>query len=306
MDENSDPKIVNRLSKFPPFEDEEEVVDKPIEEPQEESDEVKEEMPPVVPEAEAETEVTEEVALENSKNPERTKKYIDKLKDEVQTEKRKNILESLVPTPPPVIPSAPKWPQPPITNVMPQTFPGVSQGQINETFKGLVDENGYVDTGLLIGTLKELQEKNKQAEERAVKAEETTKNAVKNFDDFQRNQIMKDVHAKFPTLDPDNENFDEKLWKYVRNEVVDQWMNGKPTDVMAAAQEGMDTLHPVDMKKADREKLEQVETAKKNINASKASQTSQRGNYGDHEALIQATRLGKKGALAERLLKSGY
>jgi hypothetical protein len=298
MADESDPKIVDRLKKMPPYGD-----DEPVETPEEQEE------TPGTPETPEEVEPSKE-----EKTKERTTKQFDKLKESnnnlkeaLEIEKKKNILDSLQPTPVPT-PEPPQWPQAPITNVVPnkENYPGVSQKQIEETFKGLVDENGYVDTGLLIGELKDLREKNKSAEERAKVAEQETQKVSKKFDDFERNAIMVKVHEKFPTLDPNNDNFDEKLWKYVRNEVVDQWMTGKQTDVMAAAQEGMNVLHPVDMKKAEKEQVEKAEIAKKNINALNSSKTLQRETYSDHDALVKATQLGRKGALAERLSKAGF
>ena len=297
MDEETDPKIVERLKNLPPYGDE-----RDKETPQE-TPEVPE-TPPEEPKVEEPTpEVTkeEETKKRTAEQFDKLKESNNKLKEELETVKKKNVLESLMPeAPQPTI-----YPQPPTVNVAPEQFPGLTQTQIKETFKGLVDENGYVDSGLLIETLKELREKNRIAEERAKIAEQQSQNVARKFDDFQRNEIMKEVHAKYPTLNPENGEFDEKLWKFVRNEVIDQWMNGKQTDVMAAAQEGFDTLHGNDMKKADKEKLEAAETAKKNINALGVNQTSQRESSGDHEALVRATQLGKKGALAERLRKAG-
>jgi hypothetical protein len=302
-DNDSDPTIVKRLDKLPPFVDEEpqapveEVVETPVEEKVEEPvEEVKEEV------VETKEEVTEEEALKESKQPEHTKKFIEKLKEQ-NKELKKNVLDSLQPEPEPA-----QWPQSPTTNIVPsaQQFPGLSQAQITDTFKGLVDENGYVDSGLLINSLKEQKERNDKLQQEVIITKQETQKTNKRLDDFERNEVMKGVHAQFPTLDPNNDNFDEKLWKFVRNEVVDQWMNGKPTDVMAAATEGMEVLHGGEMKRAEKEQLEKTETAKRNINAIGASQTTQRETYTDHDALVTAVQHGKRGALAERLAKSGY
>jgi hypothetical protein len=298
MLEETDPKIVDRLNKLPPYENKEEelvtttngVIDA------EAAKTTKEEEPS--PEEQTKQRTTEQF--------EKLKESNNNLKKEVEVLKKKNVLESLVPQP--TSPQPPQYPQSPITNVIPtpQQYQGLSQKQINETFKGLVDDAGYVDTGLLIETLNDLKEKNRLAEQRASQAEERTQNVVRKMDDFERNQIMRQVHEKYPTLNPDGNEFDENLWKFVRNEVVDQWMNGKPTDVMAAAEAGMRIIHPNDMKKEERLKLEQAETAKKNINALGTSQTSQRESNLDQDALIRGTQMGKKGALAERLRRSGY
>jgi hypothetical protein len=306
MPEESDPKLVEKLKGFPPYEDEtpeeapvvpetqEEAVEAPVEAPQIEE---------VTPVEETKEELPEDTSKRTAEQFDKLKESNNNLKQALEVEKKKNILDSLMPT----APKEPVWPESPITNQIPpaQQYPGLSQKQVNETFDNLVDGNGYVDTGLLISTLTDLRTKNKLAEERARVAEQNTQKIGKRFEDFERNEIMKSVHAQFPTLDPNNENFDEKLWKFVRNEVIDQWMNGKQTDVMAAAAEGMDTLHGNDMKKADKEKLVQAETAKKNINALGSSQSAQRDTYSEHDTLVRAVQQGKKGALAERLRKAG-
>lgn len=309
MSDPSDPQIVSRLDKMPPFvepevqkevdqigkDPQEEVVETPVEKVEEPVEEVKEEV--VEPKEE---EVTEEEALKESKSPEHTKKFIEKLKEQ-NKELKKNVLDSLQP-------EAPQWPQAPTTNVIPnvQQFPGLSQTQITDTFKGLVDENGYVDSGLLINSLKEQKDRNDALQTDLQRTKQETQKTNKRLDDFERNEVMREVHKAYPTLDPNNENFDEKLWKFVRNEVVDQWMNGKPTDVMGAATEGMEVIHGDEMKKAEKEQIEKAETAKRNINALGTSQTSQRETYSDHDTLVKAVQHGKRGALAERLAKSGF
>jgi hypothetical protein len=286
---------------MPPY-DEEETPPEEVEEPE------------TPPQEEKKEEITKEEALENAKNPARTSKYIEKLEEENKELKKKNVLDSLMPEPPPVWPEPPKAPEAPTINVVPnaQQYPGVTQNQIDDTFKNLVDANGYVDTGLLIDTLKDLMIKNQRAEERAKAAEQKTAQIGKSFDDFQRNEIMREVHAKYPTLNPENPNdnggFEERLWKFVRNEVVDQMMkmDGKPINVMAAADEAWQLFHGNDMKKEEKKKMEEAELAKRNINAMGGTQANQPSStFGDHEALVKATQQGKKGALAERLRLAG-
>ena len=218
MSDDSDPKIVDRLKNQPPFA-EEEVKEIPQEDINAETEVPQEDIKDEEQIVESKEEVKPEEEKQELKS--RTTEQFDKLTEankELKKEvvKRQNILDSLIP---PVIPTpeAPQWPAAPTTNTPPtqQQFPQLSQKQIDETFKGLVDENGYVDTGLLVSTLNELKEQNRIAQERATKAEQQAQTQGRQFDDFQRNAIMREVHAKYPTLDPENENFDEKLWKYV-------------------------------------------------------------------------------------------
>lgn len=344
MDDNtSDPQIVNRLNQFPPYTDAVgNIIDKPapqietpvetegpavekVEEPEEIVEEV--EIPEPVEEP------TEDEALANSKNPERTKKFIEKLKkqnEELKTP-RKPILEALEP-------EVPQWPLPPTTNVAPQEFPGLTKSEIDSTFKNLVDEQGYVDSGLLINSLNEAKTKNDNLQRELDKTRNETQKTNQRLDDFERNETMKGIHSRYPKLDPTNiaedlpedKKFDDRLWNYVQKNMVSEWVNeassGKvvnPNDKKAQAerleritQKGMEYLPYLDekgevdvklieMKKAEKQQADQVDSAKRNINATGGSISGQRNTYGDHEALVEATRHGVPGSLAERLRRAG-
>ena len=342
MSNDSDPKIVERLKGFPPYGPDKEPespvipqedINKETEVPQED---IKEEEQIVEPAAK--TEITEEEALANSKNPERTKEYIEKLKKQNEELRSKpNILDSLEPTAPI---EAPQWPQAPVTNVVPQNVPGLSQSDVDKTFKGLVDENGYVDSGLLVSSLNEQRSRNEQLQKELNETRNSIKETKQSMDDYQRTDAMRQVHNTFPKLNPENavsedENvkFSDPLWKYVRREMVNAWtsnaMQGKliPGEkkidadkriMMEVAKKGSELLNAgvlndegeidinlLNMRKEDKAKLDNANNAKRNINATGASHTEQRNNYSDHESLIQANRQGKPGALAERLRQAG-
>lgn len=313
--------IQDRLKRQPPYDDD---AIPPKEETKEVVEEVKEEIVEETPQEEPKEEVkTEEVVKEvledvkkvkkevekTEKTKERTKEQFEKLKESNKTlkeerdiAKRKNVLDSLIPEPP-------AYPETPTTNVIPaqQNFPNLSKDDIKNTFSGLVDDQGYVDTGLLITTLTDLQNRAKEAEERAKQAEIKTEQTARSQADFERKDLMKQVHKKYPKLDPDNEEFDERLWEGVRNEVIGQWTSGHQEDVMAAASKWSDILYgkEEEVKKADKIKAEQAEEAKRNINALGTKQTSQREDNTEVEALHEAARKGKKGAVAELLKRAG-
>ena len=63
-----------------------------------------------------------------------------------------------------------------------------------------------------------------------------------------------------------------------------------------------------EVKKKEKEKMEKAEDAKRNINASTPNTSFVKDYYSNTEekALREATIQGKKGALAERLRRSGY
>jgi hypothetical protein len=353
-DETVDEQTVQKLSGLPPYFDKDGnvVAEAPVEEtpeeeepkkevPEEEPQEEKQEEPQEKQEEPEEAEETpsEDEALENSKNPERTKKFIDKLKEQNKElrKPKKDILSSLEP-------EAPQWPEAPTTNVIPTTeqFPGVPQSQITEAFKGLVDEGGYVDSGLLIGTLKDLQEKNRLANEEVVKSRQEVQKTNKRLDDFERNETMRAIHEKFPKLNPVNvseelpedKKFNDSLWEYVRKNMVSEWVNEASSGKIdlnkskeqldrermeRITQKGMDLLNAgvlndegevdislLNMKKEEKVKVEEAEMAKKNINALGVKGGSQRESYSSHDELISAAQRGKRGALEELLTKSGH
>lgn len=346
---DSDPNIVKRLNQMPPYTDEQgNIIDKAIpqvetpvetEGPGKPEPEVPIETPAEEPEVENPVEEpkepTEEEALANAKNPERTRKFVDKLKEQNEQLKRKPILDSLAPEPT-------QWPQAPVTNQVPtpEQFPGLTQTKINEVFKGMVDSDGFLDSGQLFTELTKEQEKSKALQEEVKKSRQEVQQTNQRLDDFERTQIMRGIHDKYPKLNPVNvgevpeeKKFDDRLWQYVQKNMVTEWVNetasGKIDTTKTKAQQdaerldrlskkGMELLEAdalndegevditrLTMKKADKQKLTEAELAKKNINARSGNMSGQRNTYTDHEALVQATRNGVPGSLAERLRRAG-
>jgi len=304
MDEQkSDPSIVNRLNDMPPYLDEAgNAVETPVEETTEET--------PV----ETKEEVTEDVALDNSKNPERTKEFIDKLKEENETLRQQAKREMLLPSDPPSydLPELPSFS--PVTNEKPiaQEYPHLTQREINKTVKelNLFDEEGYVDKGLLTETFNNLEERAKRAEEEAKSAKETAVKISQRYDTDKLEKVRREVHNKYPQLDPDRRdvNFDSELWEKVKDEMILQQVKGEGLvkgggpDFLSAADKVYNQLYP-EMNKQVKEKAD----AMRNINAmgTKASSTN-RATSTEIESMSQAMRKGKKGALADRLKASGY
>jgi hypothetical protein len=312
-DEPSDPNIVARLKNIPPFDTEtpeEAPVETPVEEETPEENLVKAVMnggSAANPEPEPKEPVDPEIT-------ERTKEQFEKLKEhnaelkkklEEQNLPKKNALDSLYPEPP-------QYPLPPTTNVVPtpQQFPNLTPREIKDVFSGLVDSQGYVDSGLLIQTLKETDQRAKSAEEELKTTREELKQVGRKQDDFERKQVMKEVHSTFPKLDPENalteddfRRFDQNFYDLFQGEIMRQWTNAGSADPLRVAQKVSDILYGV--KKADKEKAEAAETAKKNINATTVKPTSTASNYKDKDELISATRKGSHGALMERLNRIG-
>jgi hypothetical protein len=303
---DTDPNIVERLKKQPPYDDEtnqepEEPVEEVIDEPKEAVDQPEEPVEAPVEDVKVDEEPEEDKSKKRTQEQfEKLKEHNNNLKQENENLK-KNVLDSLIPDPQP-----PRYPESPITNVVPpkEQYPGLTQQQIRSTFEGLVDDQGYVDTGLLITTLKEQRDALARAEERAKVAEQRAAKTEKTVDDFERNALMRRVHKKYPKLDPESKNFDERLWQGVRNEVIGQWTSGQQENVMEAAEKWSKILYGEE--KVVNKKEKELEDSKRNINALGAKQASPRATKEELDVLIEGTRRGKPGSLAERLKRSGY
>ncbi len=302
--------LKDRINKMPPFDPQEEQPtsppqDNPPVEPQKEEqpqeqlkqeetkEEVKEETKPQ----------EEEPKLPEDGVKERTKQEFEKLKQSNQqlketVKKYTDVLTSL--SPQEVAPPNQFTPyfEPILTKSPPQHYPGLSKEQVQETFDNLVDDQGYVDVNLLKEELRKQRERAALLEQRAQEAEKVAKQAAKTVDDFQRTNKMREVHSKYPQIDPNSPQFDERMWEAVRNEIIGQWTTTGKEDVEAAAKKWYDILYPMAKdKQADK---------KAQINAIPTTPTSTSSNFEDHEALVQATRKNKKGALAERLRRAGF
>jgi hypothetical protein len=322
-DEASDPKIVDRLKKLPPFDEE----DVPQVAPQTLTDPTE----PVEPAPEPTTEefiqeegrqnLIKKVFDEGSPPPppatpeeeearKRTQEQFDKLKehnaelkkklDEIQIPK-KNALDAL-------------YPESPVTNVIPTTqqYPTLAPKEIKDTFANLTDDQGYVDTGLLKETLTNLQKAKEDAEKIAKDATDRVQKVERRQDDFERGQAMKEVHKDFPKLNPDNATsddpalkFDNRFYEQFQKELMYQWSTKGTADPMDVARKASDIIYGADMRKADKEKIEAAELAKRNINATSVKPASTVSSYKDNADLILATRKGSHSALLERLNKIG-
>lgn len=184
---------------------------------------------------------------------------------------------------------------------------------MKDIYDNLVDKDGYVDVETLKKTMREADERAKMAIETAKKAEEEAKAAlleaerikqqgIREKRDYEENEIMREVHAKYPKLDPESETFDQNFYDAVRGELISQLQAGTIEDVRSAAEKWHGILYPV-TKKEEKQKEEQ----KRQINAM-GSGVKQQDPYqnAEFEQLRHDSMYGKKGALAERLKRSGH
>lgn len=300
--------VKDRLKDQPPFIDEEG-------EPQAEPEEVEEveEAEPKVEGAEDETppETTEEekkdrtgeqfekLTVSNKKLNEENKK----LKEEARKLAREGAVSTLIQ----------EEPQPPqfdwskmLTNTPPpqQLYPNMTNQEVKNVFNELVDDSGYVNTDLLKETLEKANKDSKMAKEEIEKLREEVKYSKRSMDDFQRSQIAKEVHQSYPELDPDSDGFNPDYFEAVRDRMVANMAKGQPEDFMGSAKSLYSRY--TKMKKEDKKKTEEQQNAIAQINATGADASGKRRDFGNHDELVSAVRLGTKGALAERLKRSGY
>lgn len=180
-------------------------------------------------------------------------------------------------------------------------FQGMSQKQVNDVFKSLVDDEGYVNTDLLKEEMAKQQRITQAALAEAQRARQEAQMSRKTFDDFQRNQIAKSVHDKHKDLNPDNtELFNPDYYDAVKNELFGQMMRGEAEDYMKAADKWASKFkkEPMVNKQAD---------AAAQINATNPG-TSRRvqSTQADMDKLRKDMWQNKKGSITERLRRSGY
>ncbi len=337
------PSIKDRLKKLPPFEEDipmmkeikeiakHQTTAPQIQEPKEESPQITVDtpLPPPTeevtpPEAQETTPPPEEEKKEEVKEEvsERTAEQIDKLKEHNQQLKEENkqlykdVLSSLRPDEP--IPPMQEF-TPQVSQQVDRVTKELPQDKVDDIYANLIDKDGYIDPDLLIKTLRQANEEAKKAREEAENARKEAQDARQETKrtkrDFEENQDTREVHAKYPQIDPKSDKFNEFFWDDVRKEIATApYLKGASPTFMQAAdaiwearykdKEGEEVSEEV--KKAEKQKIEEAENAKRNINASEGIGRSK--DYyaqSDIEALKAATISGKRGALAERLKRAG-
>lgn len=236
-------------------------------------------------------EVVEEQALPEDVS-DRTKEQFEKLKqsnkemaerlrqlEELKTRPTESALDSL---------SAPtKTPDA-------SSYANLSQGDIDKQYEALVDANGYVDMSLLKKTLSE-------ADRRAAEAAQKANTALEALQKYTETEQTRRAHSKYPELDPQNKEFDEKFYQMVKNELIGQMMSGERDFVKAA--DTVAKFYKPNLEKAKDEEQKQKEASVKEqqvrqINATGNSINRQSQKSSDDESLRDVY-LGKPGALAK-------
>lgn len=322
------PSIRDRLAKLPPYEDELPM----IQEVKKVAEQQSTYKPPVEKEEPPEPQITEEAASTEVVEPpieekveekkeevsERTAEQFDKLKEHNKQLKeevkvlQENVLDSLKPKP---LPTPPPQFEPEVIEKVEKLTAGMPQDKVNDVYANLIDKDGYIDPDLLIKSLRQANEEAKLARQEAdmarKEAQEAKQETKKTKQDFEESREVRLVHKKYPTIDPKNKDFNELFWDDVRKEIATApILKGVAVSFMEAADkiwaERYAPKEVEEVKKKEKEKMEEAENQKRNINASKVSSRTDYYAPTDKDALIEAVQKGKRGALAERLKRSGY
>lgn len=256
----------------------------------------------------------ERSALDNSKNPERTKAYIDKLKAKLkakeslpasQEEYGTSVFDSL----------KPKFGQPQQGQAQAPQVPSaadyqfLNQGDVSNILQNYVQTDPQtgeqtVDVNGLQYALFQANESARRATQRVQNVEEQLRSTQENIARFEETQQARELHREFPELDPLNKDtFDPKLFKYVSRTLLENKAQGKAVSVNDVAKEVKEELYgslPVD-KEIEEEKAQKRAQARKQgpLEAGRGvSRDSTPANISD---LRKRTRTGDGSALTERL-----
>lgn len=294
--DKSNPNVVERLKKLPPYDDvvNETPQDAPetvVDDPSASQDQINEEVVP-------ETVETPTIETTNERTKEQFNKLTESnkaLKQENEQLKKKNVVESLRPEPviTPQVQFIPQVPQ--YNNQQIVTPPTVNP------LDTLVDEDGYVDTK----KLQELARITKEANERAARAEqqakETESRRMQDKRDFEETQQMREIHKEYPELDPNGPVFDATLFDAVRNELVSQYTRGE-NDILNAVKK----WHSILIKPMNKQDAQKKAEQKSQIQSTTPpSANRQPTSQADIDSLRKGTMFNVKGSLAERLRRAG-
>lgn len=256
-----------------------------------------EETPDEVAEPQEEGDITEEEALANSKNPERTREYIERLKRE-----RDEAIAKSTPQPDYGTSIFDQFrPQEPA--VQPQQvaqFSHLNQHQVADIAQNFVEADGTIDINRLNQALT-------QANEAAKRAEAQAREAQERLARFEENQQAKEAHEAVPEIDPLNkEKFDPELFELVRDRMLRNMYEGRRQSLKEAALDIKRKFRPAVDEKVIEEKA--VKTYKqsqvKKVQQGPIEQgrpTPEKIQEADIEDLRRRSRQGDSDAINERL-----
>ena len=176
----------------------------------------------------------EKEALENSKNPERTREYIEKLKkerdDSLELSKKpsqdygSSVFDVFH------APERVQTPQVPeqIPNL--NQFQGLNPLQAQNIQQQFIDKDGNVDINGLNRALNE-------ANQRALQAQEESRRTRAELARQAESQQVREAHSTFPQIDPKSKDFNPKFFEAVRDRLVRNMWEGKSQTLLDVAQD---------------------------------------------------------------------
>lgn len=278
----------------------EEVVETP-QEPMPSAQESQEEVPTSQEESQPPVVDEEAEALANSKNPERTKAYIEKLKAQLKdketpaplpdtTDYGTSVFDSLRPSAPQVAPAAP------------QGYGVLNPNQVENIAQNYIDEAGNVDVN---GLNQALARSNYQAQQALAEARANREQIIR----FEETQQTREAHKDFPQLDPLNKQaFDPVFFKLVKGMITEDLVsnNGQQKTSLAQAAKEVSRYYTPHTSKVQ-ETPEQVQAREKSrvqgpIETGKGATRQDAQSYDD---LRTRTRASDPRALDQRLKNLG-
>lgn len=289
------------------------------EQPKEEAPQ-REEQPESTPDSNSERATPEpdeeKEALDNSKNPDRTRAYIEKLKAE-KAEALAKLRDKETPQEPQNFGTSvfdafhperaveqTRQQTPAQVYQPPQGLQYLNPGQVNAIQNSFVDAEGNVDVEGLNKALSEANRIAHQATERARQAEERITR-------FEETQQVRELHSTYPELDPMNKGkFDPKFFEFVRDRMVRNWAEGKNMSAVEVARDIRSAYAPTVTQDVTKAKAQAVEEYKQTQEARRqgpieTGRGEPRQTTGNLQELRARTRKGDDNALHERLKALG-
>lgn len=254
------------------------------------------------------TEPNEEaLALENSKNPERTKSYIDKLKRELEEARSVKPTQSSVDYGSSVFDSFRPAVNEVSESVLPQPTQFLNPNQVNSIQSQFVDQEGNVDINGLNRALNEANQTAYQAQQQAQKAQQT-------IERYEETQQVREAHEAFKWLDPKNKEFDPQKFELVRDRLLrEKYYGGKNITLFDAARTieeaiGGRSNPPMNVDQLKSEavaQFKQAQTVKQQQGPVEQGRGESRVSEVDNQELRERTRKGDQAAIRQRLINAG-
>ena len=180
--------------------------------------------------------------------------------------------------------------------------PDLSNQQVEDIAKGLVDENGYLDQALLENTLRQNNQAVVAANARAAQAESKAQQALNEVNKYGQDREVRIAHKKFPNVDPESSKYDPNFFKLVKNALLGSMYEGRKLSFVDACREVSTVYTP--KKEVKTTKAEAVEEYKKTV-ATKSNLnptgTSRPESSITNSDLIEGTRRGDNASIYARL-----